>query len=102
MTSENDKQDGPDEVQRRIRIRVAALGHTSIKEFHRDYSISGGTRSYQWWWGLSESSSVQAVTEAAQALGVPLPSLLGGRGANDSDLLKVGIGESSGRVAINE
>lgn len=102
MAINQDGERSSDEVQRRIRIRVAALGHTSIKEFHREYEGSGGSRSYQWWWGLSESSSVQFVSEASVALGVPLPSLLGGVGANDSDLLRVGVGESSGRVSINE
>ena len=91
-----------DEVQRRVRIRVAALGHTTIKEFYREYVSAGGGRSYQWWWSLSESSSLSSLKEAAVALGVPISSLTNGDTSARVALITSGVNESNGRVQVNE
>jgi len=88
-----------DPIERRVRIRVAALGYASMSEFHRAYLGDGGHRSYAWWRGLSTDSPVSAITEAAVGLGVT-PSVLLGAAESAAEAL-IG-GAELGRVKLNE
>ena len=88
-----------DPIARRVRIRIAALGHPSMSEWHRTYLESGGGRSYAWWRGLSTQSPVSAIEEAAGALGVSAGALLG-VAENTAESLMRGMGP--GRVKLNE
>ena len=88
-----------DPIARRVRIRIAALGHPSMSEWHRAYLEGGGGRSYAWWRGLSTQSPVSSIEEAASALGVSAGALLG-VAENTAESLMGGM--NTGRVKLNE
>lgn len=88
-----------DEVSRRIKIRITALGFSNLKAFYEIYVSEGGTRSYHWWRSLDGSSSYNDLREAATCLGVSSDVLLGE--AKDSDTTLIREGVDLGRVKLH-
>ena len=96
---ESDRRD-LDDIEKRVRIRVTALGHTSLTDWHRTYIERGGTRSYQWWRKLNASYPYNDLVEAAQDLELTIDVLIGTQPDDDIKLVRGGITE--GRVQLNE
>ena len=91
---------GPlDPIERRVRIRIAALGFSSMSEWHRGYVENGGARSYAWWRALSTSSPYSAIEEAALSLGISKGALFG-VAQDTAEALVSGAG--AGRVKLHE
>lgn len=89
-----------DQIARRIKIRITAMGCSSLKSFVEEYKANGGSRPYSWWRNLSEASPYSYLIEASQSLGVPVEAIIGRSENSDSSLIREGV--ASGRINLNE
>lgn len=88
-----------DEITRRVKIRVAFLGFSNLKEFVKHLEDQGVERSYHFWRTLSKHSPLTHLTEAAKHLGVDTSVLIGIDG-DFYDLLKES--STTGRISLTE
>lgn len=89
-----------DQISRRIKIRIMAMGCSSLKSFVEDYKSNGGVRPYSWWRNLSEDSPYSSLVEASECLGVSVDALIGRSSDSDSVLIREGV--PAGRINLNE
>jgi len=90
-----------DSVSNRIKIRIIAMGFPNLKAFADDYMGNGGKRNYHWWRTLTGDSSYNDLVEAADALGLDVPVILGGDQSTDSSLIREGVDEGFKRVKLH-
>lgn len=89
-----------DQIATRIKIRITAMGCSSLKSFVEEYKQNGGVRPYSWWRQLSTNSPYSSLVEASQVLGIGVDALIGDRADSDSALIREGF--SAGRINLNE
>jgi hypothetical protein len=82
-----------DEISKRVRIRITALGFPSMSAWVKEHERRGGDRPYAWWRSLDASSPYQSIAEAARYLDTT-PSVLIGDGprgmGTDEELIRGG------------
>lgn len=82
-----------DDIAKRLRIRITALGFPSMSAWVKEHERQGGQRPYSWWRSLDMSSPYEYIAEAARHLNTT-PSVLIGDGprgmGTDEELIRGG------------